>query len=69
MNDWPAEVPKPSEARTEKEKELAELALSNFAIIVIEPLNVDWVQMAIKPNRRSFFTREGVEWKEEIVVP
>jgi len=25
--------------------------------------------MAIKPNRRSFFTREGVDWKEEIVVP
>ena len=69
MNDWPVEVPKPSEARTEKEKELAELALSNYSIIVIEPLNVDWVQMAIKPNRRSFFTREGVDWKEEIVVP
>ena len=69
MNDWPARVPKPSDAKTEKEKKLAELALSNYAIIVIEPLHVDWVQMAIKPNRRTFFTREGIDWKEEIVVP
>jgi pyridoxamine 5'-phosphate oxidase len=69
MNDWPLEVPKPSEAKTEKERELAELALSNYALIVIEPLYVDWVQMAIKPNRRTFFTREGSEWKEDPVVP
>ena len=69
MNDWPVKVPKPSDAKTKKEKELAELALSNYAIVVIEPLNVDWVQMAIKPNRRTFFAREGSEWKEEVVVP
>ncbi|KAF8499243.1 pyridoxamine 5'-phosphate oxidase-domain-containing protein [Russula emetica] len=69
MNDWPDKVPKPSDAKTEKEKELVELALSNYAIIVIEPLYVDWVQMAIKPNRRTLFTREGIDWKEEIVVP
>jgi len=69
MNDWPVRVPKPSDAKTEKEKELAELALSNYAIMVIEPLNVDWLQMAIKPNRRTLFTREAVDWKEEIVVP
>lgn len=69
MDDWPTKVPKPSDAMTEKEKELAELALSDYAIIVIEPLHVDWVQMGIKPNRRTFFTREGMDWKEEIVVP
>jgi hypothetical protein len=62
-------VPRPSDAKTEKEKELAELALSNYAIIVIEPLNVDWVQLAIKPNRRTLFIREGVNWKEQAVVP
>ena len=69
MDDWPTNVPKPSDAKTEKEKELAELALSNYAIIVIEPLNVDWVQLAIKPNRRTLFIREGVDWKEQAVVP
>jgi len=69
MRDWPIEVPKPSEAQTEKEKELAEFALSNYALVVIEPLNVDWLQMAVKPNRRTFFIREGVDWKEVIVAP
>jgi len=69
MDDWPVKVPKPSEAKTEKEKELVELALSNYALIVIEPSYVDWVQMAIKPNRRTFFTREGDDWNEVAVVP
>ncbi|KAH9969125.1 pyridoxamine 5'-phosphate oxidase-domain-containing protein [Russula dissimulans] len=69
MNDWPVKVPKPSEAETEKEKELAELALSNYALVVIEPSYVDWVQMAIRPNRRTFFIREGDDWKEVEVVP
>lgn len=69
MNDWPVEVPKPSEAKTEIERELAELALNNYALIVIEPMYIDWVQMALKPHRRTFFTREGSDWKEQIVVP
>jgi len=69
MNDWPAKVPKPGEAKTEKEKELAELAFSSYALVVIEPSYVDWVQMAIRPNRRTFFIREGDDWKEVAVVP
>lgn len=68
-NDWPIRVPKPNEAKTDREKELAELALSNYAIIVIEPLRVDWVQMATKPNQRTFFTRTEDGWNEEAVVP
>jgi pyridoxamine 5'-phosphate oxidase len=68
-NDWPIRVPKPNEAKTDREKELAELALSNYAIIVIDPLRVDWVQMAIKPNQRTFFTRTEDGWSEEAVVP
>jgi len=68
-NDWPVRVPRPSEAKTDREKELAELALSNYAIIVIEPLRVDWYQMAIQPNQRTFFTRTEDGWSEETVVP
>jgi hypothetical protein len=41
MNDWPVKG-----AKTGKEKKLAELALSNYAMIIIESLYVDWVQMA-----------------------
>src|SRR6266702_12811 len=68
-NDWPLRVPKPNEAKTDREKELAELALSNYALIAIEPLRVDWLQMAIKPNQRTFFTRTEDGWSEEVVVP
>ncbi|KAI9445372.1 pyridoxamine 5'-phosphate oxidase-domain-containing protein [Lactarius indigo] len=68
-NDWPTTVPKPSEAKTDREKELVELALSNYAIIVIEPLRVDWAQMATKPNQRAFFTRTEDGWSEEAIVP
>ncbi|KAI9454909.1 hypothetical protein BJY52DRAFT_1205153 [Lactarius psammicola] len=68
-NDWPTSVPKLNEAKADREKELAELALSNYAIIVIEPLRVDWVQMGVKPNQRTFFTRTEDGWSEEAVVP
>jgi pyridoxamine 5'-phosphate oxidase len=69
MDDWPVRVPKSSEAKTEKEKELVKVALSNYALVVIEPFRVDWVQMSVKPDRRTFFTRDGGDWKEQPVVP
>ncbi|KAI0271449.1 pyridoxamine 5'-phosphate oxidase-domain-containing protein [Gloeopeniophorella convolvens] len=69
MDDWPAKLPKPSEAKTNEEKKLVEIALSNYAIIAIEPLEVDWLQMSIKPNRRTFFTLDGDDWKDQPIVP
>ncbi|KAH9176861.1 pyridoxamine 5'-phosphate oxidase-domain-containing protein [Lactarius sanguifluus] len=68
-NDWPTTVPKPDEAKTDREKALAELALSNYAIIAIDPLRVDWVQFGTKPNQRTFFTRTEDGWSEEAIVP
>jgi pyridoxamine 5'-phosphate oxidase len=68
-NDWPTRVPKPNEAKTDREKQHVELALSNYAIVVIEPLRVDWYQTAIKSNQRTFFTRTEDGWSEEAVVP
>ncbi|KAH9043665.1 pyridoxamine 5'-phosphate oxidase-domain-containing protein [Lactarius pseudohatsudake] len=68
-NDWPTTVPKPNEAKTDREKELAELALSNCAIIAIDPLRVDWVQLGTKPYQRTFFTRTEDGWSEEAIVP
>ncbi|KAH9056938.1 hypothetical protein EDB87DRAFT_1675803 [Lactarius vividus] len=68
-NDWPTTVPRPNDAKTEREKELAELALSNYAIIAIDPLRVDWAQMGTKPNQRTVFTRTEDSWSEEAIVP
>jgi hypothetical protein len=41
MKHWPVKVFKPSDAKTEKEKKLAELVLSNCPIIVICRLGAD----------------------------
>ena len=57
------------EAETEDDKRNQEQALSNFALLLIEAVEVDWLQLAEKPNRRTRFTRSGEEWKEELIVP
>ena len=66
---WPQTVPKLGEAQTEEDKRNQEQALGNFALVLIEAVEVDWLQLAEKPNHRTRFTRSGEEWKEEVVVP
>jgi pyridoxamine 5'-phosphate oxidase len=70
---WPREVPNLEDLKTEEDKKNYEFALSNFALVVFEPLNIDWVQLGEHPNRRTLFTRKGavedVKWDEEIVAP
>ena len=67
---WPETIPTTAGARNEKEKELVEMALGNFALVLIEPTFVDWVQLSAVPDRRTFFDRgrDGV-WTETVVVP
>ncbi|KAF9786798.1 hypothetical protein BJ322DRAFT_1052049 [Thelephora terrestris] len=68
--DWPETVPTTSGATNEKEKKLVEQALGNFALVLIEPTYVDWVQLGTSPNRRTFFHRgDDGSWTETIVVP
>lgn len=69
MKKWPTKVKKLSEAETEEEKNLTKEALRNYAIVVLEPSECDWVQLTIQPNRRTRFRRFGEDWKEEIIVP
>ncbi|KZT73384.1 hypothetical protein DAEQUDRAFT_748937 [Daedalea quercina L-15889] len=66
---WPQTVPKLGEAESEEDKRNQEQALRNFALVLVEPVEVDWVQLAEKPNHRTRFTRNGEQWKEEIIVP
>ena len=56
----------------EEDKKKWHEALANFAMVLIEPMQIDWVQLGEKPNRRTLFTRTGDEeyqWKEEILAP
>lgn len=67
--EWPTNIPKLGDATNEEERKNQTQALDNFALVLIEPLSVDWVQLGVVPNQRTKFTRSGEEWVEEIVVP
>lgn len=66
---WPQTLPKLGEAESEEDKRNQELALRNFALILIEVTEVDWVQVGTKPHQRTRFVRDGEEWSESIIVP
>ena len=71
MKKWPVTLPKLGEATNEGEKRQLAVALSNFALLLVEPFEVDYVELGVTPNRRTMFEREGesVEFKETLVVP
>lgn len=64
---WPRSVPLEDEAKTEEDRKNLEDALRNFALMLIEPVEVDWV--ALEANRRTVFKREGEKWTEQLVAP
>ena len=72
-NAWPNKVANVDDLKTAEEKRNYELSLSNFALILIEPTEVDWVQLGEQPYRRTLFTRKdeagGSFWAEDILVP
>lgn len=66
---WPEKLPKLGEAENEEDKKNLEKALGNFALLVIDPVEVDYVELGVIPNQRTNLTREGEKWVEQIVVP
>ncbi|KAI0095150.1 pyridoxamine 5'-phosphate oxidase-domain-containing protein [Irpex rosettiformis] len=72
-NEWRTELGNLDELKTDEERRDYEIALSNFAMIIIEPTEVDWTQLGEQPNRRTLFTRKdeanGSFWVEDILVP
>ncbi|KDE04778.1 hypothetical protein MVLG_04832 [Microbotryum lychnidis-dioicae p1A1 Lamole] len=74
--EWPKELPaSEEEAKGEKEKAQIKQALDHFALIIMEPYDVDVCDLGAQPNTRVHFFRkrgvgwQGAEWKEEDVVP
>ncbi|OSD01186.1 hypothetical protein PYCCODRAFT_1392358 [Trametes coccinea BRFM310] len=68
QKEWPSQVPQ--EPQTEEDKKNAEMASKNFALMLIEPVSVDWVELGVKPNRRTIFTRrEDGGWTEQLAIP
>ncbi|KAL4259358.1 FMN-binding split barrel [Pleurotus pulmonarius] len=74
---WPERVEEPKSSDPDYEKKFKDwtTALRNFALVLIEPLEVDYVELGVVPNRRTHFWIGDVEgekegrWREEAVAP
>ena len=75
---WPEIVEDPNEHEDLPEEKYNELlqnwkeALANFALVLIDPIEVDLIDMAVVPNRRTRFFRAPGDhglWREEELVP
>lgn len=67
---WPVTVVKPGEEGYDAKD--YEEALGNFALLLIDPIEVDYVELGVMPNRRTKFVRQESDdqrWKEVILVP
>jgi pyridoxamine 5'-phosphate oxidase len=68
-NKWPKELPKRAEAADGKEKGQVDTALKNFAVLLLEPREVDVLELAPDPNLRTKYVKVDGGWTEESVVP
>lgn len=70
---WPREVPNREDLKTEEDKKNYATALGNFAMVLFEPFQIDWIQLGEEPNRRTLFIRKDIgevtKWEERIVAP
>ncbi|GAA96545.1 uncharacterized protein L969DRAFT_88145 [Mixia osmundae IAM 14324] len=59
----------PTTVDYDEEPELVKKALETFALIVIEPYEVDMCKLKVEPNERYVWKKSHGEWKETAVVP
>lgn len=68
-SQWPETVKSLDEDDGKENKKNWEYGFGNFALLVIDPLEVDYLDMAVVPNRRwRQWVQEG-KWFEEEIVP
>ncbi|KAL0068487.1 hypothetical protein AAF712_004565 [Marasmius tenuissimus] len=76
---WPKRVDPPGEEKNEDGGEVSEedkrrnkvfweLAVKRFALIVVKPVEVDYLNMGVVPNRRYRFRGERDSWEEQEIV-
>jgi len=67
---WPERVQEPKEGDDEQVKKNWDMALDNFAVVLIDPDEVDFVELGVMPNRRTRFWRNSDgSWDSEALVP
>ena len=71
LDGWACDIPQRKDIKTEEDRTRWEAGLENFAMVLIEPMRVDWLQLGVLPNRRTIFTRTddpGQGWTETFVA-
>ncbi|KIJ54173.1 hypothetical protein M422DRAFT_153836, partial [Sphaerobolus stellatus SS14] len=63
---WPKGSRPGAEASTHEKNALVERALTNFAPVVPDPIQVDMVELAVVPNRRTLWTKTEGEAAETV---
>lgn len=69
---WPEKLVKPGSegGMGEDANRNWETALGNFGLVVVDPNEVDFVELGVMPNRRTRFWKSEAEgWEEEALVP
>lgn len=69
LEDPGSDVAKESYAEA---KRLWDIALNNFALVVIDPYEIDFVDLSLIPNERILFTKQKGSlglWDEQKLVP
>ncbi|KAG9101758.1 hypothetical protein FRC07_010279, partial [Ceratobasidium sp. 392] len=66
---WPSSLPESDKTQSEEDKKHIKEALENFALLVLEPLEVEFLELGVEPNRRTRWKLSDNEWKESSVVP
>ncbi|KAG6842373.1 hypothetical protein C0991_007503 [Blastosporella zonata] len=67
---WPVKLEEPAEDADEETKKNWRTALGNFALLIVDPIEVDYVELGVLPNRRTrFWRRSDGSWQSEAVVP
>ncbi|KZT73379.1 hypothetical protein DAEQUDRAFT_467347 [Daedalea quercina L-15889] len=67
--EWVQEVPKLGLAKDDADRRNQEEGLRNCALLLVEPFEVDWCELALRPHKRTKFRRQGDTWEEWPVVP
>jgi len=72
---WPDRIEEPKLGLPKEEaKRNWDMALENFALVIIDPIEIDFVDLSSPPDRRTLFTKQkdashSVVWVEEELVP
>jgi len=66
---WPTSLPPLDAEMDDVTREQTQRAFENFALLVICPMAVDFVELKPVPNLRTKYTIEEGAWKEEPLVP